>query len=258
MTRSTATTPDVRGWFHSLGPADGAELRLYCFPFAGGSELAFLPWARLLPAGVALHAARLPGRLDRLDAEPYRDLGTLATALAGAVGEHAGDERFVLFGHSMGALLAFEVARELRRRGGPAPVLLGVSGLAAPQLREARPPAPPLSDRELIERVSQLGGMPPELLHNPTFRELVVPSLRADLTSFENYRYADEPPLAGPISVFGGDADPLVPVPELGPWRAQTRARCAVRVFGGDHFFLARHPAALLAALLSDAGGPRP
>lgn len=205
-------------------------------------------------------ALRLPGReqlvaapcLDRL--EPVLDwaLDALAPLL---------DVPFALFGHSLGALIAFEFMRTLRRRGLPMPHALLVSGRRAPHLPPREPPVASLPDAEFIAHVTRMSGTPPEAFAHPELRALILPALRADFAVLEHYSFAVEPPLALPLHVYGGAEDPLVPPADLAAWNVHTTGPCTVRVFPGHHFYLQTQRDALLQAVraaLSAKAHPHP
>jgi medium-chain acyl-[acyl-carrier-protein] hydrolase len=138
----------------------------------------------------------------------------------------------------MGALIAFELARSLRRRGLPSPVHLVVSGHRTPQLADPHPPSHRLPDPEFLTQLRLFGGTPESVLRNPELVELLLPLLRADFTVCETYNYTDEEPLSCPIAAFGGDKDPRVRGEELSGWREQTTRSFSLEIFPGSHFFI--------------------
>ncbi len=154
---------------------------------------------------------------------------------------------YILFGHSMGALLAFEVARRFRKRARPMPACLIVAGYGAPQLQEARPALHLASDTELIEEMRKLGGTSEEALRDPELMELVLPPFRADCELLHRWSYLDAPPLPMRLWALGGANDEDVPPAMLEAWRAQTSGEFASKVFEGDHFFVQSQRAEVLA-----------
>jgi surfactin synthase thioesterase subunit len=182
------------------------------------------------------HALQLPGRGDRFREDPITDLEALIGQIATAALSLT-DRPFVFLGHSLGALLSFETARELRRRGDSLPVHLFAAGRSAPQIPETGPSLHRLPDKELIEELATLGGMPEEILAEPDLIELVLPAVRADLFINETCVYREETPLACPITALGGTSDD-VPVEELRAWGAQTSSEFRYQMFEGDHFFV--------------------
>jgi medium-chain acyl-[acyl-carrier-protein] hydrolase len=159
------------------------------------------------------------------------------------------DTPFVFFGHSLGALVGFETARELRRRGGVGPAHLFVSACGAPQVRDARPPKHDLPTPKLLEELRRFDGTPREVLEHAELMQLVLPTIRADLAVHETYTYLPQPALECPISAFGGVQDPNVDRDSLERWRDETRGAFQVRLFPGGHFFLHAAQALLLRTL---------
>jgi medium-chain acyl-[acyl-carrier-protein] hydrolase len=162
------------------------------------------------------------------------------------------DHPFAFFGHSLGALMAFDMARYLRKHFGVVPVHLFVSGCRAPQLPHTGPPFHALPDAEFIREVERMNGTPKEVLQNRELIQLMLPLLRADFALSQEYTYVDEPPLACPISAFGGVRDQEVNLESVQAWREQTTNRFSFRRFPGDHFFLHTEPMLLLSALAQE------
>jgi medium-chain acyl-[acyl-carrier-protein] hydrolase len=238
--------PD-KPWILRPRPQPAAALRLVCFPYAGGGASAFRTWPDGLPANVELWAVELPGRETRSQDRPLDMRSELVSQLADAVAPQL-QAPFVFYGHSLGAVLAFHFARELRRRGCTAPAHLFVSGRRAPQLPE---PAPMhgLPEGQLIDRLRRLGGIPDAVLAEPELVAYFLPLLRADISVVEAEDYVDEPPLSCPITALGGLADEKARVAELDAWAAQTHAAFEREMFPGGHFFIQTSRAAFLGAL---------
>jgi len=228
-----------------------AHARLLCIPHAGGSSAVFRPWAALLPAGIELWAVQAPGRGERMAEPPHDRIEPLADEVLTALRQEPSLPT-AIFGHSMGALVGFELARASRRAGLPLPVHLFVAGHAAPQEPQSRTPTGALSDDEFIERLSELGGTPEEALRHPELMEVFLPILRADFRAVEAYAYRDEPPLACPITALGGEDDRFVAPEELSGWRAQTVRRFALELMPGGHFFLTTSAARVVAMVARD------
>jgi surfactin synthase thioesterase subunit len=235
-------------WFKVLGDAPEAKLRLFCFPYAGAGALIFLPWPDALPDEVEVIAAQLPGHWSRLPEPPFAQLSPLVESLADVIDLYL-DKPFAFFGHSMGAMIGFELARQLRRLGRPLPHHLFVSGRRAPQIRETEPPIYDLPDVELIGELRKLNGTPAEVLEDHELMALVLPILRADLSICQTYDYRPEPPLDCPITVFGGISDEEASESRLSAWSEQTTATYRKEMFPGDHFFLHQSQTALLRSL---------
>ncbi len=212
-------------------------MRLFCFPYAGGGARLFHEWPGALPANVEVCSIHLPGRGRRLLESPFTDMRPLTQAIGRALLPYL-DKPFAFFGHSMGALISFEVIRHLRKKGGAQPECYFASGHAAPQISGLHPPANALQDSDLINRLERLNGTPVELLRNPVLMKLLLPTLRADFALCETYTYVDEPPLGCPITSFGGLQDPVVLPEHLRAWREQSVGTFSLRMLPGDHFFM--------------------
>jgi surfactin synthase thioesterase subunit len=238
--------------------ADPAEApaRIFCFPHAGGSTRAFLAWQPALAADAQLLAVCRPGREHRAE-EPAPSFEEYADGAAAAVREAAeADGRPVyLFGHSLGALAAFEVARRLADL--PQLRHLVASGCSAPSLLPSRrvKEAAALHGREFADAVAFFGGLPPEAVADDDLRELLLPGLIADFRMAVGYRYRPAGPLAVPLSLINGRQDPHVGPEQLEPWRVESAAEPARHWADGGHFYFEREPAAateLLRAVILD------
>jgi medium-chain acyl-[acyl-carrier-protein] hydrolase len=210
---------------------------LFCFPYAGGGSLAFRTWANDLSPSVAVCPANLPGRERRLSETPFTHTQSLVEAIAEAILPYL-DMPFAFFGHSMGAIISFELARHLRRRGGPMPSHIFVSGRRAPQLKVKDSVTYNLPEAEFAEELRRLNGTPRAVLENAELMQLVIPLLRADFEVCQTYQYTDEPPLNCPISAFGGLQDQEVSSEMVEAWREQTNGPFRMWMLPGDHFFI--------------------
>ncbi|GAA3447992.1 thioesterase II family protein [Planomonospora venezuelensis] len=217
-------------------PRPGATTRLVCFAHAGGSAVAYREWPALLPDSVELHGVQLPGRADRF-AEPFPEsLDALAAEIAGALAPLL-DRRVALFGHSMGALLAYEVTRLLEAQG-LGPVRLFVSGCPAPHEPRERRRFSEYDDDRLVAELARLGGSEPAVLSHRGMREVILPYVRGDFRLIEDHRSRPGPPLRTPISAFVGEADPVVTAAQAKSWEACTVSGFTLTTFPGDHFYL--------------------
>jgi medium-chain acyl-[acyl-carrier-protein] hydrolase len=238
-------------WVVRARESHAAPLRLFCFPYAGGAANVFHQWSSLLPPSIEVCAVQPPGRGSRLLEEPFTDLVELVRAAAGALLPYM-DRPFALFGHSMGALVAFELARLLRREWLRGPLCLFVGGRCAPQIPETRPPLHALPEPQLLKELELMNGTPEEVLAHPDLMKLMLPLLRGDFSVAETYRYTDEPPLDCPITAFGGLGDVGVSRQGLEAWEAQTRVAFSLHMLAGDHFFLHTAERSLLDVVASE------
>jgi medium-chain acyl-[acyl-carrier-protein] hydrolase len=221
---------------------------MICFPYAGGHAGIFKSWAAELEPLVDVYGIQLPGRGHGRKEPPAEHVPELVADLGAALAPSL-DKPFVLFGHSLGALLAFEVARWLQRHRRLVPRHLFVSGRRAPQIAWSEPPKWNLSDYEFIQHVSGLNGTPPEILENPELLHLVLPTLRADFKLNDTYEYTPSPPLTCPLTAFGGVDDEESDDERLQGWRSHTVARFSTQLFPGNHFFIHSCERELLASL---------
>lgn len=223
--------------FNHIVPKPAARLRLFCFPYAGGSSLIYRTWGAALPGSVEVYPVELPGRAVRIAEQPYTQMDPLIEELVQGL-QPLLDKPFAFFGHSMGALVSFELARRLRRQYSLLPAKLFVSAHRAPQLPNADPTTHLLSDVELIDKLRTMGGTPEEVLAHPELMQLMLPVIRADFTVCDTYTYTVEPPLDCPIVVFGGFDDTTVQRDELERWNDQTTTVCTLQMFPGGHLFI--------------------
>lgn len=230
------TIPRSSRWIVTHRPVQ-AGMRLICFPYAGAGASVFRSWAdsEFLP-DIEVCAVQLPGRESRIIESPVGDVHQLIPLLRESLEPYL-DRPFAFFGHSIGALVCFELARELRRSGGNEPRHLFVSGCPAPQV--------PCSDRicdlsesEFLARLYRLNGTPSEVLSHPELMQVMLPVLRADFALRDQYHHRAESPLNCPITAFGGMSDVHVDALMLRGWRQHTRDRFQLWLFQGDHFFL--------------------
>lgn len=217
----------------TLGPATGARTALICLPHAGGSASAYFRFAQQLDGAAEVIGVQYPGHGDHLAEAPYTDLLALVRVICDAL---PSGRRFALIGLSFGALVGFEVARELRRRGAPEPAFLVLGGRAAPQLPSAASRLHDLPPDRFIDGVIALYGDSDGLLRDPDIADLVLPSLRADIHAAADWVYRDEPPLAAPLLAFAGVDDPEMTPAALSAWRDQTRGPFTEAVLPGGHF----------------------
>ncbi|PWR15439.1 lantibiotic dehydratase [Micromonospora sicca] len=234
-------------WFVSLGrPADAGPL-LLCLPPAGAGPSSFRDWPAALPAGVALAVLALPGREARITEPPAFDLDQVVEAV-----RQRADRPYAMYGHSMGGLLAFEVVRELRRRGTPLPSRLYLGGSRPPHLPKTLARFADLPDDEFLARIAELGGLPQGVRDLPELLDLILPALRSDFDWLNRYPYRPEAPVPVPLVCLAGtddrDADPAT----MADWAGHTAIGCTVRTIQGGHLFFAERAAEVAALVGTD------
>jgi surfactin synthase thioesterase subunit len=224
-------------WIKCPKPNPKASLRLFCLPYAGGGASIFRQWSNKLPSNVELCPIELPGRDNRIAEKPISNLDILTDNLMDVLLQHL-DKPFALFGHSMGALIAYELASKLQLKQ-VNPVCLFVSGRAAPNVAEIYPPFHSLPDIEFIEKLSSVYfAIPDVVLKDKELMELFLPMLRADMTLVETYIHSQLQPLDCPILALGGLEDKEATQDRLANWRKYTSASFSIYVFSGGHFYL--------------------
>jgi medium-chain acyl-[acyl-carrier-protein] hydrolase len=224
--------------------------RLFCLPYAGAGGGVYRDWSAHLPSTVGVIAVQPPGRESRFSEEPIAQMPVYVTQLAAAVRPLL-DRPYAVFGHSMGARVAFELCRLLRQDGLPLPARLYLSGCPAPQL-PGPPPRWNLPEPELIDALHDLGGTPPEVFDSPSLMSMFLPMLRADFALLETFPHAEAPPLPIPIGGFAGRADPEAPPDSVRAWAVHTSEDFVLHEFDGEHFFLHDQRAALLQVIAAD------
>ena len=252
--QSVADPPSLQissdGWIVRYRQNAQAPLRLFCFSYAGGGASVFRSWADILPSGVEVCCIQLPGHEYRLGEPAYTRLAPLVQALTEAIHPYL-DRPFAFFGHSMGALVSFELARQIRRTYAQHPVRLCLAAFRAPQL-----PNPNIKiyhlPSEVFKVVLRADGIPERILQNEELMQAMLPTLRADFELCDTYRYAEEPPLECPFSIFGGLEDIRVGVDDLEAWRIHSSAVSKLSMLPGSHFFLHSAQDLLLAAIAQD------
>lgn len=246
-----ASRANRQKWMQRPHPNPDASLRLVCLPYSGGRASAFKNLAADLPGEVELWAVEYPGHGRRLSEAPNTRLAPLVEQVTDVIAKEV-PRPFALLGYSVGALIGFEVTRELARRGQPGPTALFVAANKAPHLRPTRPPLHELSRHELIEGLQRLAGVHNELLDNDELVDVMLPVLRADLSLDETYAYDPGDLLDCPVVAFGGSEDWSTPRPNLEAWREQTTGDFSVAILPGGHFFLDSSRAQFAQALTAE------
>ncbi|MGZ0049503.1 thioesterase II family protein [Brevibacillus gelatini] len=227
-------------WLFSPQLAPEAELLLFCFHYAGGHAGIYRDWQKKLPVQIGVCPVQLPGRSNRFTEPFHTDLSVLIRELAEALLPYL-NRPFALFGHSMGALLSFELARYLRKHYGIKPLHLFAAGHHAPHLPDPGEAIHHLPDPEFLQGLRTLNGTPQELFdqaENEEILQMLLPMLRADFTICETYQYEDEEPLECGLTAIGGRQDPDVTVEHMEAWKKHTRASFHMHMLQGDHFFI--------------------
>jgi surfactin synthase thioesterase subunit len=224
-------------WWVRLDGGKEGRVRLLCLPHAGGGPSAYRPWKEGLPPFVELHAAHLPGREARIQEQPPESLAGVVEALGSEL-KGMPPMPAVLFGHSLGALIGFELVHALRREDRPLPARLMVSGARAPQLPYPHRLLHRMNDSELTQAMLRYSGTPAVVAKDPEMMRIFLPAIRADFRLLETYVYRSLPPLPVPIDGLAGESDDIVLPEEVAGWRAQTSAGFSMARFGGGHFFL--------------------
>ena len=224
-------------WIERSAERVPARFRLFCFPYAGAGARIFRQWAAELPFHVEICAIRLPGREHRYSEPAFRRSEQVVDSLLPVLRQFL-DLPFVMFGHSMGALLAYEVTRGLLATAAVEPRALFVSGHRAPHLPPRRRSLHFLPRDELIAELKALNGTPAEVFQHQDLIDVVLPALRSDLELVETYKAAGGPMLSCPVVAMGGTHDPDVLPEDIADWRATTEGPFKSMLLEGDHFFI--------------------
>jgi surfactin synthase thioesterase subunit len=225
--------------------------RLFCFAHAGGGAAVFRPWRARLGGGVDVRPVVLPGRESRWHEPAHARMSELVEAVEDELRAELRPP-FALFGHSMGAALAYELTRRLAVDPARAPERIFVSGRRAPHLPARHPAAHGLPRDRFLAYLRTLNGVPPEVLEDGRLLEAFLPTLRADFAVDDTYAPPRGAPLPVPVSAFVGAEDPVATVDELLAWHDVTSREFRLRVFPGDHFYLKGGHPGLLAAIRDD------
>jgi medium-chain acyl-[acyl-carrier-protein] hydrolase len=226
-------------WIQNRGSNPAARMRLFCFAYAGGSASVFRGWAGSLPVTVEVCPVQLPGRENRYREKLITDFDELVASLSQAL-RPALDLPFAFFGHSLGALIAFEVARKIEQN----PLVRGrlqqlfVSASRAPQFRTPDDETYKMPREQFIERLREMGGTPAEILQNTELLDFLLPIVRADFQLLASYTYRPGLTLKCPVTIFGGEQDHQISREQLEGWQVQTGGSTELKMFSDNHFFL--------------------
>ena len=232
-------------WLSRPQPIDDPRLRLLCFPHAGSGPTTYHKWPATLPDGVEMWGIRLPGREIRLREPAHRQIDDMVADAAAALRPFL-DRPFVIFGHSLGALLGYELVRHWRNEDGPQPHHLIVSGHRAPHRPPLQPKCHQAPDAAFLQRVRRLGGTQDKFFAMTELVEMMLPTLRADFAAWETYRYQEDEILDLPITAFGSTDDSEAQEIDIAAWRQHTNHDFNYQIFSGDHFYLQTNPEPLL------------
>jgi medium-chain acyl-[acyl-carrier-protein] hydrolase len=232
-------------------PRTEAKLRLFCFPYAGAPAAIFREWAEKLNPGIELWAAEYPGHGTRRFEAPSNRIPLLAEALVADLRKELAGP-FAFFGHSMGALVAFEILRQLAAQSGPEPVCFFISACRPPWDRKPRKTIHDLPEPEFVRALRVLGGTPEEILTNRELAQLFLPVLRADFEAVQTYEPGSDVKLPCPLFLYGGLNDAEVSREDLGRWSTVASGLSPIRMFPGQHFFFHSAGENLLQTLARD------
>lgn len=233
-------------WFTTYNLPLQGNTRLFVLPYSGAGASVYFQWTKQLQTSpLDVIGVQLPGRENRLRETPVADLPSLLAELLPAI-EPWLNKPFVLFGHSMGALIAFELCRALRAANLPLPKHLFVSAFRSPDFPNPNQELHRLPDRYIIDNIRQYGGTPEAVLDNAELMAMFLPTLRADFALHETYHYQPQAPLPCPITAFSGTQDLIVKPVYMQNWRHQTTATFEQVLYPGDHFFLHKQASSLL------------
>lgn len=246
------STTQANPWIICPQGRPSAHMRLFCFSYAGVGASAFRGWTGHLSPAIEACFVQLPGRENRLREQPFTRMDDLVPLLANNMLPLL-DRPYAFYGHSLGAFVAFETARQLRRSGESHLQYFFVGASPAPQLPWEHSFLHPLDDKKFLDEIQKrYGGVPRQILDDPEIRALLLPVMRADVTMLENYRYTTEPPLQCGVTVFGGQNDHMVVPHSLEAWRHQTEANFRVEMLESGHLFTQPIPLGVLRAIAAD------
>ena len=243
-------TQELNPWIICPRPNPDAQLKLFCFHYAGGGTLSFRNWEKELHPKIEVNLIQLPGRERRLTEKVFTRIEPLIQQLQFAIIPYL-NQPFAFFGYSMGSLIAFELTRALRRNYQISPQHLFVSAYRSPQLPANKSPIHNLPDADFLEELRNLNGTPEEILGNYELMSLLLPTIRADFELIETYNYYEAPSLEFPITAFGGLEDTEATQTDLAAWEVHTKGEFNLCMLPGNHFFLYSERSKLLQIIYS-------
>ncbi|HET8659299.1 MAG TPA: alpha/beta fold hydrolase [Micromonosporaceae bacterium] len=252
MTRPSAGSDT---WIRRYHPAPDSTVRLVCFPHAGGSATFYLPVSAKMPPAIEVCAVQYPGRQDRRAEPGIESIPALADAIFDTV-RPLSDRPLAFFGHSMGAIVAYEVALRMERYGMAPLVRLFASGRRAPS-RYRPETVHQQGDQGIIAELRELSGTNANMLGDPEMLEMILPAIRADYRAIETYRHVSDQPVSCPVTALVGDSDPRVTLDEAKAWEGHTTGPFDLRVFPGAHFYLIEQGQAVIQVLIEELATTR-
>lgn len=226
-------------WFVRPQPKLAPAVRLICLPYAGGSAATYVPWSPLLPADVELIALQPPGRGSRMADAPHTQMESLVAELMSVFAKIT-DRPYVIFGHSLGSRVGFEVTLQCQLKGLPLPAHFIASGSRAPYLAKRELPIYELPDAQFMEELRQLDGTPEEVLNNSELMQWLLPLLRADFRIADLHR-SSRTQLQCPLTVLAGSEDETIKPEDVEAWRDLAAGECEIHWVTGGHFFVERN-----------------
>jgi medium-chain acyl-[acyl-carrier-protein] hydrolase len=241
---------DRARWLRRFRPGGPCDVRLFCFHHAGGTASRFRGWANQLPRSIEPVALQLPGRGDRLQEPPFETMEPLLDTLVEVVRPML-DQEFVFYGLSMGAKVAWALAHSLREHGMTMPSVLYLASAAAPGLEESSPDG----KDDLVGYLRDMGGTPPEIFSQPDLLAVLLPTLRADLTLVNSFRFHPADRLEMRIRAFAGVDDVEGSPERMSGWRLETRGHFSLDIIPGGHFFDAAGELRVIRTIAHDLAG---
>jgi medium-chain acyl-[acyl-carrier-protein] hydrolase len=235
-------------WIVNPRPRPQADLRLICFPYAGGGAASFFSWADLLPTNIELIAIQPPGRASRIDEPPINEMDQLVDSLM-SVADLLVDKPYVVFGHSLGSRVAFEFMRRCQSAGQRLPQHFIASASRGPHVRSLKEAISDLPDDAFLQELKRLNGTPEEILNNKELMAIYLPLIRADFKISESYHLETDVQFDLPLTVFGGTCDHDVPERHLNSWQDLFTQPLSLHLVNGDHFFIDNNKRGLLAKI---------
>lgn len=247
------TGTDIDKWVRRFHPAPAAPVRLISLPHAGGSASFLFPLSQALAPAVEVWTIQYPGRQDRRTERGFDSIEELADAIF-AVLRPGLDKPTALFGHSMGAMLAYELAVRFEREAGTSPVHVFASGRRAPSCHRDEN-VHTRDDAGVLAELRKLAGTDPRVLGDDEIIQMIMPAVRSDYKAVETYRHRDRGPLSCPVTVLTGDSDPMITLDEAQAWAKHTTGPCEVKVLPGGHFFLVDQAPAVIREIRTRLAG---